>query len=136
MLQLIYVSTARAPIGPSGLAAILETSRRNNSRDDITGLLVAGGRRFLQALEGPEAAVMGAFERIKADPRHFALVALSIRQSKSRAFGGWSMGYEAGGEASADASLSTTVEHLTAALADRNLQAHFRSFAALHARAA
>lgn len=88
MLQLVYISTA-AKDGTS--ADILRTSRRNNGRDDITGLLYADGVRFLQALEGPEEAVVAAYERIKLDQRHKAPVVLSRREVEAREFGDWEM---------------------------------------------
>lgn len=63
----LYISTARQPITPSILADILRASRRNNAPVAVTGLLIVGGRRFLQALEGPEAAVEATYERIARD---------------------------------------------------------------------
>ena len=58
MLQLVYISTSRAPlISDDLLNSVLTVSRRNNAAAGISGLLVAGGRRFLQALEGPRDAV-------------------------------------------------------------------------------
>jgi hypothetical protein len=68
MLQLVYISTSREPITDRLLDDILSTSRRNNDRAGVSGLLVAGGRRFLQALEGPAAAVLATYARIAADP--------------------------------------------------------------------
>jgi hypothetical protein len=44
---------------------ILETSRRNNARDGLSGLLLLGGRRFLQVLEGPKDALDQAYARIR-----------------------------------------------------------------------
>lgn len=88
MLQLVYISTAQgAPV----TAEILDTSRRNNRRDAITGLLYADGVRFLQVLEGPDEAVRRAVARIKADPRHRAVVVLSERTVDGREFGAWDM---------------------------------------------
>lgn len=91
MLQLIYISTPRRKILPADLAEILATSRRNNRRDGISGLLFFDGTRFLQALEGPEDRVQTALARIKADPRHFAIVTLSKREVAAREFGDWEM---------------------------------------------
>ena len=88
MLQLVYISTATSV---ATTADILTISRRNNERDDITGLLYADGKRFLQVLEGPEAAVEAAFARIGADPRHRAVVRLSRRRCAAREFGAWRM---------------------------------------------
>lgn len=136
MLQLVYISTARQPLDGAGLEAILAASRRNNRRCGVTGLLVSGGRRFLQALEGPDEAVVATYARIAADPRHFALVKLSCGPIAEPGFGDWSMGFEAGGAPRPGDDLNTMVERLVAPLRDRNLRAQFVSFAALHARAA
>jgi hypothetical protein len=136
MLQLVYVSTARQPITDDLLGAILSSSRRNNARDGVTGLLVAGRRRFLQALEGPEQAVMDAYGRIKTDARHHALVMLTGRPVEGRSFGDWSMAYRAAGDAPEEGSLYEIVDALTAPLADKSLRAHFLGFADTHGRAA
>ena len=135
MLQLAYISTATQPHDDAMLDSILGVSRHNNAPVGVTGLLVAGGRRFLQALEGPEAAVLATYTRIQQDPRHRALVLLSRRTVTARAFGNWSMGFERGGSAEA-ADLRSVVAALVAPLEDRNLLAQFQGFAELHARAA
>ncbi|WP_114951976.1 BLUF domain-containing protein [Sphingosinicella terrae] len=135
MLQLAYISTAGQPHEAETLDAILAVSRRNNEADGVTGLLVAGGRRFLQALEGPEAAVLAAYARIRQDPRHRALVLLSCGTVTARAFGNWSMGFERGGSGGDATDLRKVVANLVAPLADRNLLAQFNGFADLHARA-
>ena len=57
MLRLLYISTARHPHNREEIEVILRISRRNNLAADVTGLLVAGARRFLQVLEGPERSV-------------------------------------------------------------------------------
>lgn len=135
MLQIVYISTARRPLSEAELRSVLAVSRRNNAAAGITGLLVSGGRRFLQALEGPEEAVAAAFDRIKGDPRHFALVVLSRKNVDVREFGDWSMGYEAGG-AAGSADLKGIVDGLIAPLMDKNLRAQFAGFAEVNARAA
>ena len=91
LLQLTYISTPRATVSASDLAAIVDASRRNNRRDAITGLLFHDGTRFLQALEGPADRVRATFARIKADPRHLGVVILSDRQVEAREFGDWEM---------------------------------------------
>lgn len=92
MLQLVYVSTARSG-GTVDHEALLDQARRNNRRDGITGLLYADKRRFLQAIEGPDAAVEALFARIQADPRHHAIVLLSCRPVQAREFGDWEMAH-------------------------------------------
>jgi len=136
MLQLVYISTSREPITDRLLDDILSTSRRNNDRAGVSGLLVAGGRRFLQALEGPAAAVLATYARIAADSRHFAVVQLSCRQVSDRQFGDWAMAHQAGGNVRCGDDLKSTVEQLISGLEDRNLRAQFTGFAEIHARAA
>ena len=133
MLQIVYISSARGDVSPEGLTDILAASRRNNAEAGVTGLLVAGGRRFLQALEGPPDAVLATFERIRRDERHFAVVDLANRIVKARAFGDWAMAFEDMGDTGAANDLRDAVERLTADLADPNLRAEFQGFAALHA---
>lgn len=101
MLQVVYISTAVAGQAPV-VDDILSVSRRNNMRDGITGLLYADGRRFLQALEGPEAKVEAALSRIAADPRHRAIVTLSQRSVPAREFGSWDMAVRRPGDEGAD----------------------------------
>jgi hypothetical protein len=135
MLQIVYISTARQPLSEVELQSVLAVSRRNNQAAGISGLLIAGGRRFLQALEGPDDAVAAAFDRIKADPRHFAVVVLSTKQVETREFGNWAMGFELGGNSGAE-DLKGVVEALIAPLGDKNLRAQFLGFAEINARAA
>lgn len=138
MLQLLYISTARAPIDAAMCDDILAASRRNNRASGITGLLVAGKRRFLQALEGPEAAVRATYNRIAADPRHFGCVILSQRTVGERGFGDWAMGYAAGGldEGAAGNDLPAIVAALVAPIADPGLRAQFTGFAEIQSNAA
>lgn len=135
MLQLVYISSAKAPVSGAVLDNILAVSRRNNAAVGVSGLLVAGGRRFLQALEGPEQAVLATYARIQADHRHRALVLLSRRQVDERGFGDWSMAYEEG-DTPGDDDLRTIIQSLTVRLKDQNLRAQFTGFAEIHARAA
>ncbi|VXD04310.1 BLUF domain-containing protein [Sphingomonas sp. 8AM] len=95
MLQITYISTAT---GPVDTAVILATSRRNNARDGVTGLLYANGKRFLQVLEGDPVDVERTLARITADPRHRAMVVLSCRDVSAREFGEWAMAERTTGE--------------------------------------
>ena len=136
MLQLVYISTARHVPDEAELQQILEVSRRNNGAADITGLLVVGGRRFLQALEGPTQAVTATYQRIRSDPRHFGLVELSRREVEAREFGAWSMGYERGADAPTSGLLRSSVEALVAPVSNKSLRAQLTGFAEIHSRVA
>ncbi len=137
MLQLVYISSARELITEATCRDILLVSRRNNLRDGISGLLVAGQRRFLQALEGKTDAVRAAYQRISADPRHYACVLLGEHHIDDRMFGTWEMGFRPGGsDLSDDASLAAIVTSMVDPIGDANLRAQFVGFAELQSRAA
>ena len=70
---------------------ILETSRRNNARDAISGALVAGNGFYLQCLEGRRAAINQAFLRIAQDRRHDGVELLEAHPVHERLFAAWPM---------------------------------------------
>lgn len=127
MLQLVYISSA-SPAAPTDVAPILQTSRRNNVRDGLSGLLYADGRRFLQVLEGEPEKVEAAFARISCDPRHRAVVVLSRRDIDAREFGDWAMAHRAPGQ-DADAFIAR-IDALSAH-ASPDVKATFESLARL-----
>lgn len=135
MQRIVYISTARQALTASELDGILVTSRRNNRAVDVTGLLVSGGRRFLQTLEGPDHAVEQVFRRIEQDARHFAVVILSRTSIDQRSFGDWAMGHCGGGTAGAGVNLAEDLTQLLAPITDLNTRAYFEGFARLHAAA-
>ena len=69
------------------------------------------------------------------DARHFAIVKLGDTAITARSFAQWSMGFEAGGEPSDNATLAHQVETLVRPLADANLRAYFTGFAKSHSSA-
>jgi blue light- and temperature-responsive anti-repressor len=82
---------------------ILQTSRRNNKEQNVTGALLFDSGYFAQALEGPKLAIEQIFERIQRDPRHGDVTVLSSQTGGHRDFPEWSMAHVAppGGAASA-----------------------------------
>ena len=134
MLQLTYISTATAGTTQAMVDHILATSRRNNAAEGVTGLLLYDGYRFLQALEGEAAAVNRVYARVKADPRHRAVVLLSSAEVDRRSFGDWSMAAERVAVAQGT-TLEQLVGSLTAAVPDPSMRALFRSYAKVRAAA-
>lgn len=127
--QLTYISSARPTLVLADAEQILETSRVNNQRAGVTGLLIFDGKRFLQALEGPLDAVEMTFARIALDPRHRALVKLSSRMVEVREFGNWSMGSHLIGPIIGKGGLVNHVDAMTQGLTDPNVRETLRSFA-------
>lgn len=93
---LAYASSARVPMSDAELTTLLDVSRRNNTRDGLSGLLLYRGGNFLQALEGDEDVVRATMGRIGRDPRHHAVVPLYESRQESRLFGEWAMAFAGG----------------------------------------
>lgn len=129
LFQITYISTARPTLLLGDFEQILETSRRRNALDDITGLLIFDGKRFLQVLEGSLENVEATFSRIATDGRHRALVRLSSRHVDDREFGPWAMASHIVGPIMGKGDLVAQVDALTETLPDPNIRATLRSFA-------
>ena len=95
MYHLIYNSSAKHEFLPSDLKALLMDARLRNREVNVTGILVYYAGRFLQALEGEQAAVETIFSRIEKDARHGDIRVLSRNATvgKRRMFGDWSMAF-------------------------------------------
>ena len=93
MLSLVYVSTSTKLLSAEELLDILKVSRVNNAAKEITGLLLYKGGNFMQALEGPDEAVLELYEKIKTDPRHKNAFLISKEQIHSRQFSNWGMAF-------------------------------------------
>jgi len=89
--RLIYASRASEQMKPDDLAQILEASRRNNQRVQVSGALLFSAREFLQCLEGGREPVNATYARILGDRRHEGAVILDYREIGRRQFGGWAM---------------------------------------------
>lgn len=94
LIHCIYCSAATNPsLGPEELEAILEQSRTNNAKRDVTGILLFHQGSFFQVLEGERDVVSKVFRRITGDPRHTKVMKVVEESIDERAFGEWTMGY-------------------------------------------
>ena len=91
--RFFYVSVRTDPGDMAAVRHILQISRRNNRRLDVTGCLLVAGPLFAQVLEGRRDDVVPLVERIRRDPRHGAVRVLVERPASIRQYGEWSMGY-------------------------------------------
>lgn len=94
LIHLLYVSLLRGA-DESVLPDILESARRHNQTQGVTGMLLYRHRHFLQVLEGPASAVRETFGRILQDDRHHYIVRIDELRVEHRHFGTWSMGFQA-----------------------------------------
>ena len=88
---LTYTSRARLDLTDGDLADIHQTARHLNALDGITGLLLFDGSRFLQIVEGGEAAIDNLVERLRKDRRHSAFEVRDERVVEERSFADWAM---------------------------------------------
>ena len=86
-----YTSLARLDLTARDLVEIHQTAKRLNALDGLSGLLIFNGRRFLQIVEGDEAAVDDLVERLRRDDRHSAIEIRDARFVDARTFPDWSM---------------------------------------------
>ncbi len=94
LVSLVYASSSRRKLEDGEILEILRTSQRNNSRRDITGMLLFKDGNFLQVLEGSEAAVTELMETVERDPRHRGLIVLTKKPVTERQFPNWSMAFK------------------------------------------
>lgn len=90
--QILYRSRATQPFSEIQLQELLAWSRAHNTSLLITGLLLYSDGRFVQVLEGPEAAVLALYARIQNDPRHSQVVTVRQGLCAERRFADWTMG--------------------------------------------
>jgi hypothetical protein len=70
MHYLIYLSQATRPLSAKALTCLVDQARPANARQHLSGALVYSNKRFIQLLEGEQAALEAAYARISRDPRH------------------------------------------------------------------
>ena len=92
LIQTIYASRASEAFVEGELAGLMEQSRSNNLRGELTGMLLYCEGSFFQVLEGEEEAVRSVYRSIEKDPRHEDMVKIIEEEIEERAFGDWSMG--------------------------------------------
>jgi hypothetical protein len=95
LVTIVYFSHASREYDHSALLDLLTLSRRNNRRDDITGMLLHHDGNFVQALEGPPDSVARTFARIGADSGHDGIISTGTIPVQERQFPNWSMGFHA-----------------------------------------
>jgi hypothetical protein len=66
-------------------------ARQGNTRDGITGALICRRDIYLQLLEGPAAAVLALYARIRRDDRHLEVREHVNERVPARLFGDWAM---------------------------------------------
>ncbi len=93
MYHLVYISRATRPLAQEALLELLRVSQTNNTRMDLTGILLYAHERFFQVLEGPRDVVKATAARIALDARHTGMLVLLEEPIRAREYAQWAMGF-------------------------------------------
>jgi hypothetical protein len=88
------MSYATKELNDLELESILEKSKVNNYKYNVTGILIVKGALFLQCLEGKKEDVLSIYNKILGDTRHDNIIDLYEENLGNRLFPDWSMGYK------------------------------------------
>jgi hypothetical protein len=114
LVRLIYASrSVSGAVSREVATAIVAKSIQNNRVSDITGLLVIGGDRFLQVLEGPAGEVENTLARVSQDSRHTDVTVLAEGPAERRLFRDWNMAHRQLGPSDAGALSAVGLEAFT-----------------------
>ena len=94
MIQISYISTPTRAFSSEELKELLNSCRRYNRANGVTGMLLYYNSIFLQVLEGEEDEIDSLLERIRQDGRHTDLKLLRRREIAQREFPDWSMAFK------------------------------------------
>jgi hypothetical protein len=94
MYHLVYISYEARPMQEEDLLDILNESRLNNKKYNVTGMLVYLHGKFIQVLEGEYNEVSTIYEGIVKDPRHRKVTTVLEGNTAQRIFKDWSMGFK------------------------------------------
>lgn len=89
---LVYLSSASYDFSEDDLKVILDKSRENNLKRNVTGFLFYIERSIFQILEGDKENVLNVFREIKFDNRHKLIIKVKEGSQQSRIFPDVSMG--------------------------------------------
>ncbi len=93
LYQLIYISQAKEDLNYYDLDNILVSARKNNSTNQITGLLIFKDGFFIQLLEGSENQVKYILSKVVQDQRHKLVKVIGEWPTDKRFFPNWSMSF-------------------------------------------
>jgi len=93
MYHLIYASSAAKALTQLQLDDLLTKARQNNSKLDITGMLIYTGGHFIQVLEGKEYVVKKLYDTIRKDKRHKDTIVIYESELAERQFGNREMDF-------------------------------------------
>ncbi|MBD8552820.1 BLUF domain-containing protein [Sphingomonas sp. CFBP 8764] len=131
MQIIIYISRAKQNFTSGDLADLRDLADARNRSEDITGLLLSDGTRFIQALEGDAAAVQAVMDRIAKDSRHDNISYFRPITTNCRQFRKWTTEYLAERDLGEERGFLDRVMRHVADVECDSIKAVFIGFAAL-----
>lgn len=131
MQIIIYISRAKQNFTSGDLADLRDLADARNRSEDITGLLLSDGARFIQALEGDAAAVQAVMDRIAKDSRHDNISYFRPITTNCRQFRKWTTEYLAERDLGEERGFLDRVMRHVADVECDSIKAAFIGFAAL-----
>lgn len=89
-----YVSRQSFILSDEEIFSLLSCYRVNNTKNEITGMLIYFDGTFVQFLEGPKSTIDPLFKKISRDKRHQDIILLTEGVSDKREFEDWSMAFK------------------------------------------
>lgn len=93
LAHIIYVSSASKEFTNSDLIKLLKNARINNSKLNVSGILLFTNDSFFQVLEGEAEVIEKLFTKIKQDSGHKKVTVIINENISHRVFADWSMGF-------------------------------------------
>lgn len=90
---LVYTSRAVVDVNAKMVSALADQAALSNAEIGLTGMLIYGGGRFLQVLEGPRHKLTTLYGKIMRDPRHVDCTTLLEEADAQRRFPSFHMGH-------------------------------------------
>jgi len=93
--RLAWSSVPSTPLSPRHIDQIIGSSRLNNVRDHISGMLLFTGGHFLSIIEGDERDLCNLWIRLEQDGRHCKLFRIGDDPCGNRLYPAWVSGHVA-----------------------------------------
>lgn len=92
MKTICYISNFARDLRKDTIIELIDFVKKNNSKNNITGLLILKNKYFFQILEGHSEQIDGLFNKIKVDPRHKTIITLLDTTIEGRIFNDYNGG--------------------------------------------
>ena len=93
MHTITYVSTASPELSEDDIKKLLETSKRANIENSISGIFIYADGNFFQIIEGEAQKIKALYQTIEQDSRHFNLIKLLDKKIEAFSFASYTSSF-------------------------------------------